>query len=399
MLSTLQSFAASDLAQDVVLGPKSWTCHQPFGPESALAVYDPAVMSDIAATVGDAPIVVENGFLFGDPVAAQLACTVFDVQSVMSAVTTGTMNCLSERTPRRTVTPVDSRVATFVDANGDRGVGWLQLPSSANADDGTVSVLTCRPEKGLSVAICDTIIADFIARMDAETPPTTTTTGPSTATTSTSTSTTTTTRPATIPTVVCPVTYALTDHTTAHPSTAPRTPSAGDPALFSQLASYAATEDPRFVALGPPAWSCEGQMGADGDNALVIYQTAGPGGAAPDIFTAPIAIENDWLWHGLSAIGNLCKVSTDPAVIAKAAEVSWPCAVPAGRTLTPVDADSSTFVDADGARGGAWFVLPSSAAVDDGKLSILTCRPTTDLTAAECDTIIADWLARNDTTR
>ena len=47
---------------------------------------------------------------------------------------------------------------------------------------------------------------------------------------------------------------------------------------------------------------------------------------------------------------------------------------------------------------GVWArsSLPSSAGADDGKLTVLTCRPTAGLTAAGCDTIIADFVARND---
>jgi hypothetical protein len=65
--------------------------------------------------------------------------------------------------------------------------------------------------------------------------------------------------------------------------------------------------------------------------------------------------------------------------------------------VTRVDAHVATFVDADGTHGAGWMILPSSRAVDDGKFSELTCRPTGGLTTAECDTIIADWIARNDT--
>jgi hypothetical protein len=68
----------------------------------------------------------------------------------------------------------------------------------------------------------------------------------------------------------------------------------------------------------------------------------------------------------------------------------------ASRVLTHVDAHTTTFVDPDGTRGAGWFELPSSSTADDGKVSVLTCHPTTGLSAADCDVIIADWIARVD---
>jgi hypothetical protein len=56
------------------------------------------------------------------------------------------------------------------------------------------------------------------------------------------------------------------------------------------------------------------------------------------------------------------------------------------------------FVDADGARGAGWMVLPSAPGTEDGLLSVLTCRPTDGLTTADCETIVADYVARLDRT-
>jgi hypothetical protein len=400
-LSMLQSFASADRAQFVVLGPKRWACHVPQGPRFAMVVYNPAVTTESAATADNAPIVVEYASPFSDPRGAPLACTVFDDPSVMKSVGAATADCLNERTPQRTATRVNEHVSTFVDANGDRGVGFLRLPAPESGSAGSVIVLTCRPNDDLSAATCDTIIADFVARIDAEIPPTAPT-APSTSTTATtSTTTTTTTTPsASVATVVCPVTYALTDHTTAHPSAAPRTPSAGDPALFSHLESFAATDDPRMVALGPSGWTCHGLLAADGNNGMVVYKTADPGGAPPDIYTAPIAVDSDWLWHGGVGSVTACRATGDQAAVQYVTQLfpqDLPCPS-AGRTVTKIDAHAWSFVDADGAHGAAWMVLPSSPNVDDGMIGVLTCRPTDGLTIADCDTIIADWLARNDTT-
>ena len=93
-----------------------------------------------------------------------------------------------------------------------------------------------------------------------------------------------------------------------------------------------------------------------------------------------------------------CAVATDPAVFAHAAEVGMTCARPPGRTLTHVDDHVSTFTGADGARGAVWMKLPSAQGAD-GLISVVTCRPTEGLTAADCDTILADYVARVAATR
>ena len=383
----LASFAAENVPWLTALGPKSWSCHWPLD-GGTIVIFDPAATAGTVPTIAEAPIAVDNGSLFGDPQGAQLACSVFDDPLFRQP----TDSCPSSY---RTVTRLDGHVATFVDADGARGVGWLEMPSSDRSSDGHISVLTCRPTEGLTADECDSIIADFIERNNAEYARTTTT-----ATTATTTTTTTTTLPATVATIACPISYAFTNHTIEHPSTAPRVPTAGDPALFSRFASFAATDDPRFITLGPASWLCQGLMAADGDNGMVIYPTLTPSGAVPDIFTAPIAIENDFLWHGGVGSGTACSVFDDPAVV-QYMTANFPQEMPcprAGRTVTRVDSHASRFVDANGARGAGWIVLPSSQAADDGRISVLTCRPTDSLSAADCDSIIADWLARNDTT-
>jgi hypothetical protein len=391
-ISKLASFAAEDVPWLIALGPASWTCHWPLD-GGTIVIFDGTTTSGRVPTVDEAPIAVDTGTLVDDPPGARLACSVFDDQAVMEHVNRDDAgDCVHDRTPSRTVTRVDEHVATFVDSDGSRGVGWMLLPTSESAPGGFVTVLTCRPTVGLTADECDTIIADFIARNDAEHARQTTTTATPSPTTTSS--------PTRVATVACPISYAVVGQAVEPPSTEPRVPAGGDSALFSHLASYAVTDNPRYVALGPSGWSCEGQMAADGDNAIVVYQTAGPGGAAPDIFTAPIAIENDFLWHGGVGSGAACSVFDDPAVV-QYMTANFPQELPcprAGRTVTRIDSHASTFVDADGARGMGWIMLPSSQAADDGRISVLTCRPTDGLTTADCDTIIADWIARNDTT-
>jgi hypothetical protein len=391
-LSKLASFAAADVPWLIALGPASWSCHWPLD-GGTIVIFDGTATSGRVPTVDEAPIAVDSGALVDDRQGARLACSVFDDPAVMEHVNRNDVgDCVHDRTPSRTVTRVDEHVATFVDSDGSRGVGWMLLPPSGSAPSGYASVLTCRPTAGLTADECDTIIADFIARNDAEyAPPTTTTATPSTTTTS---------LPARVATAACPISYAVVGQTVEAPSTDPRVPAAGDSALFSHLASFAVTDDPRFVALGPAAWSCQGLMAADGDNGMVVYKTLTTSGAVPDVFSAPIAIENGYLWHGGVGSGTACSVFDDPAVV-QYMTANFPQELPcprAGRTVTRIDSHASTFVDADGARGVGWIMLPSSQAADDGRISVLTCRPTDGLTTADCDTVIADWVARNRTT-
>jgi hypothetical protein len=347
-------------------------------------VYDPNATPGQVPGVDAASIALENEVWEG-PAGARLLCSVFDdAAAVEFARRNYPDSCLTAPAPGRTVTRVSGNFATFVDANGDRGAGWMIPPSPETQEPGRIAVLTCRPAAELTVATCDAIVADYARWLNDGSPP------PASTTTAT-------TKPATVTTIACPINYAVVGQTVAPPSTEPRVPAGGDSARFSHLASYAVTDDPRYVALGPAAWSCQGLMAADGDNGMVVYK-APASGAVPDIFSAPIAIENDFLWHGGIGSGAACSVFDDPAVV-QYMTANFPQEMPcprAGRTVTRIDSHASRFVDADGARGAGWIVLPSSQAADDGRISVLTCRPTDGLTTADCDTIIADWIARND---
>jgi hypothetical protein len=194
---------------------------------------------------------------------------------------------------------------------------------------------------------------------------------------------------ASVETVRCPIKYDLTP-----PSPLPP-PSAGPREVTVRGAdafvSYAATTDERYVVLGPKGWTCSAEVAADGSNGFGVAPP-GPTGAG----RGAINIGNDFLWHGGVGSPVACSVSDDPAVrsyIEANFPVFGPCPK-AGRTLTRVDAHVTTFVDADGARGAAWIVLPSSGKGDDGKISVLTCEPGSGLTATDCGVIIADWVAR-----
>jgi hypothetical protein len=179
------------------------------------------------------------------------------------------------------------------------------------------------------------------------------------------------------------------------PSTAPRAPGVGSGAGLEQLVSFAATTDQRYVVLGPRAWSCHASFYEDGRRSLVLFDPT-IAATAPAEAHAPVAIDNDWLWHGSPA--SACSVFDDPAIVQKVTQQNardLPCPR-AGRTVARVDAHVSTFVDADGARGVGWIVLPSAQG-GDGSVTVLTCRPTAGLTTADCDMIVADFAARMET--
>ena len=261
------------------------------------------------------------------------------------------------------------------------------LVVAAGTSTGVAQVLTHQSTRRLAVAAKQSAPTTVAIAVPSSSVPTTAVTSTSAASVPT--------RPS-VSTVACPATYAIQGDSRPPPSTAPRVPAAGDASVLAHLASFAGTTDPRFVVLGPRAWSCQMQIATDGDNALVVYPPDAPSAAAPDIYAAPVAIENDFLWHGLSGTSAACAVSTYSAVLAKAAQFSAPCAVPAGRILTRVDSHVTTFVDAGGDRGMSWIVMPLTPDGSDGRLSILTCRPTAGLTTADCDAIVADFAARLD---
>ena len=357
-LSHLVSYAAAQDPRYTVLGPKGWRCSADAGEgRHKLAISSPS------PSVEHAGIYMLDDALWHGTGGASLACAASDDPSAI-AYLRAHMPALLPCEPDRTYTRVDANVTTFRGPVGVIGASWLRLPSSETADDGRISELTCRPADGVTVAECEAIVADWIARVrDLDK------------------------APVTVPTVTCPVTYAITpDQPLAPPTTEPRTVTVPG---ADRLASYAATTDPRFVVLGPEGWTCSAQLAADGQDGMSVSRSgSGAGG---------VSVLNDFLWHGGVGAPVACGVTTDRAVEAYV-RAQYPQLVSAcdhpGRALTRVDDHVTTFVDRDGTRGASWIVLPSGISVDDGKVSVLTCEPTAGLSAADCDAIVADWIAR-----
>jgi hypothetical protein len=392
LLAHFASFALTNDPSYVVLGPDAWLCHADVSDAGfTMVIYPPDNRPNVDftwPTPDTAAVVVENDTL-ADPSGLSLACSVFHGSTVAKvAVEAQTAFDLPCDPTGRTVTPAGTKAITFLYPNSDRGSVRLLPPGSAGAVDGRISVLSCRPSTGLiSAAECDAIIADYATRL-AMSEPTSTTAPSSTPTTAAASG---------VATVACPIIYGITGATPATPpSTASRVPPGIAPDRLTGHASFAATTDDRYVVLGPDSWSCQTTYATDGDNGMVVYKTGSPPATAPDVFTAPIAILNDYLWHGGVGGGEACSIFDDPAVVQYETQ-NFPEQLPcphAGRTVTRVSANEATFVDADGTRGVGLISLPTSSAVDDGKISVLMCRPTDGLTADQCDTIIADYATR-----
>ena len=51
----------------------------------------------------------------------------------------------------------------FRDDNGVVGAAYLLKPTGAD-DNGSLGILTCRSGEGLTSTMCDTIVADYLAR-------------------------------------------------------------------------------------------------------------------------------------------------------------------------------------------------------------------------------------------
>jgi hypothetical protein len=363
VLSHLVSYAAFDDPRYVLLGPEGWYCSTILGTDGQNGL---VVGAQRSSGVDVSGISIVNDVLWHGGVGSPLACQVSDDAAVKAYMRANFPDLGPCPPAGRVLTRVDSDTTTFTDPDGTRGAGWLSLPSSNTADDGNVSVLTCRPTPGLTSADCATIIADWVARIGEIDQAS-----------------------VTVPTHRCPITYAITpDSPLPAPSTAPRRLTVAGGA---GLASYAATNDDRYVALAPEGLTCATQVAADGQAGMTIGSENAPG-----TNLGRISIVNDYLWHG--GVGSIlaCSASDVPAV-RQYVEQNFPDARPcptAGRSMTRVDAHAETFVDRDGTRGASWIVLPSADGADDGELSVLTCRPTDGLTVAECDTIVADYVAR-----
>ncbi len=353
----LASYAATTDERFVSLGPPGWSCAATVGADgnSSVVLY-PSGRNAPPPFADTARLSILNDWLWHGFVGVGEACKVFTDAELVSQAQ-GVLVCAPP--VGRTVTRIDAHTATFVDADGARGAAWMLLPT-AEGGDGFISVMTCRPTAGLSAGNCDAIVADWIARVGARVSPAATST-------------------TTLPAGAVPG-EGCGGAPTASGGVPPRVPAAGDPALSPGLASFLADVDgdPRFMVLGPRGWTCALNL-----KPTAIVVSSVPGTSWSD---APIVINEQWSWSAA------CSVFDDPAVVQHAPH-NGPCPK-AGRRVTRTAADVATFVDADGARGAAWTLLPSAATGGHGFIDVLTCRPIGGLSVAQCDTIVADYAAR-----
>src|SRR5262249_60257665 len=113
-------------------------------------------------------------------------------------------------------------------------------------------------------------------------------------------------------------------------------------------------------------WGAKGRRGGAGSPPT-------NGVPSPTGDTAPVSILNDWLWHGQVGVGRACTVFTDPELLNQT-NGQLACTPPPGRTVTKVDANVSTFTDADGVRGAGWVKYPTDPPGGDGLGTILHRR-------------------------
>jgi hypothetical protein len=372
----LVSYAATTDDRYVVLGPKGWSCNTMFStdePDGMALSPEPPLDNPIPGA-----ITVMNDFLWHRGAGSTLACAASDDRSVTQYVEQHFPEARPCPRSGRTITRVDEHTETFVDDDGTRGASWIVVPSGS--DDGEVSVLTCQPTAGLTGAQCDTIVADFVARLTRSSPPVTTvpeTSGPTVPRTH-------------VETTICPTAYhAVNSNPLPAPSTAPRGIAAGDATFVPLLWSYAAAPPEKFVVLGPRKGTCVLEIAADGSARMTVTSPLQRASRRD----GQITVEDDWLWHGRVGTSLACSVFDDASVAQLAAQFGAEPCPRAGRTVTRLDSQTATFVDLDGKRGTARMVLPSAKG-DDGRITVLTCRPSEEVTAEMCDTIVADWAAR-----
>jgi hypothetical protein len=198
-------------------------------------------------------------------------------------------------------------------------------------------------------------------------------------------------------TVECPMSLASGNTSPfGAPVLTPRATTTGDASLLSGMTSFAASRDDTFVVAAPKGWSCQATLGEDGAAGMDIYLAGTTPTGGPIHGNGPIHVAYDWLWHGAVGAGTACEVFQSQALLEywQRAYPGQPCKPPVGRTVTGDD-KLSTFTDRDGTVGVGIMRLPTAQGVDNGQVEILSCRPSAGLSAAACQSIVADYASRN----
>ena len=152
---------------------------------------------------------------------------------------------------------------------------------------------------------------------------------------------------------------------------------------------------------GRRRWSCLTTIAADGSSSVVVYDPATTPGRVPDVVQrADRGPERLPVARRRRLRCTRARCSSDPALVQYVtSELPAGGPVPAAPVARSRGSTRTSRRSSTPTARGAW---PGSccrrrAGADDGKLSVLTCRPTAGLTAADCDTIIADFAARRRT--
>ena len=146
----------------------------------------------------------------------------------------------------------------------------------------------------------------------------------------------------------------------------------------------------------PEFWSCQATILTDDGSfhaRVVVYDPTKNAGAAPAVGAAAIAIDADQVWHATALV---CSVFAVPGSreIGPTPVLRQPVA-PSRRSTIILRPSSIRRHPRRrvGTRCCGRETRPVSLAMSQ-RVSVLTCRPTTGLTAADCDTVVADYVAR-----
>ena len=176
------------------------------------------------------------------------------------------------------------------------------------------------------------------------------------------------------------------------------------PDVANQLQTFAVSLDklqPSLTTLAPKGWHCRADEYVSGGPILYVYPssadatfaaTADHSFTSAEKYTGPVVrIDADSLGHG-PGIDGACRLFTDVAILRQSSNVPNECVLPAGRTVHKLSPSLYEFTDANGAKGIGSLNMTKDWSYD-GSWATVTCNP--GALTMLCDTIIADFAARN----
>lgn len=200
--------------------------------------------------------------------------------------------------------------------------------------------------------------------------------------------------PTVLPVQSCPVETGVLGET--YPATPPTVTVAVPPG--SSLAAYGGP----LVILGPPGWDCQGTVGADGHQRVVV---SAPGRALPPGFTTNTTLTVQAIVGDMPPVGTAGPAELAcpffPAAKALVSADGFPCpGPPAGESVSRIDAARVQLVDGPGLAGNATFSGgPNPARAEafydqtTGAAGIASCVVPSSLSAM-CGPVLADFTVR-----